>query len=313
MKSVVASGFDLDDIVDVALQRQVGETDDDTGADLKYEEYRALCHGYPQNRVGDQFVCVPAKELSAYISQLFQRVMLVTRLREVRALCSFTRLTPYAPGTRSEDTAPLALESHDWLPAIEVTGEGVFFELEDKRLRDWESRADVKQRALIINQRYRDFIAQQKLTSELVVSPRRLLLHTLAHALINQWSLECGYPAASLRERLYIGSHMAGFLIYTATGDSAGSLGGIIGQAAPHRLEPGIHEAVARATWCSSDPLCVEADAQGANSLNLAACHACVLLPEVSCELSNVFLDRGMLIGWPEHPDAGFFSDTEVD
>jgi hypothetical protein len=310
MKSVLASGFDLDEIVDVALQRQAGESAEDDDRDLKLEEYRALCHGYPQTHQGDEFVCLPAKELTKFIVGVFQRVMLVTRLREVRALRSFTRLLPFAPGAAYKDFPPLSQEPLDWLPAIEVNGEGVFFEFELKRLAQWENRADVKERASSIHFHYLDMLRQSQVISSLVVTPRLLLLHTFAHAIINQWSLECGYPAASLRERLYVSDEMAGVLIYTATGDSAGSLGGVIGQAKADRLEPGIREGIYRASWCSGDPVCIEAEAQGTNSLNRAACHACVLLPEVSCEFGNVFLDRGMLTGWPEHTSAGFFSDV---
>src|SRR5207249_4700123 len=127
MKSVLSSGFDLDDIVEVALQRQAGESAENDDRDLKLEEYRALCHGYPQSRQGDQFVCLPAKQLSQFIADVFQRVMLVTRLREVPALRSFTRLVPFAPGTTHKDLPPLSQEPRDWHPAIEVTGEGVFF------------------------------------------------------------------------------------------------------------------------------------------------------------------------------------------
>ncbi len=125
--------------------------------------------------------------------------------------------------------------------------------------------------------------------------------------MINQWSLECGYPNASLRERLYTEEEMAGFLIYTAGSDSAGSLGGLVAQADQGRLWSSLREAIARASWCAADPLCIEAEASGVDSLNLAACHACVLLPETSCEESNRLLDRAMLTGTPEKPYLGFF------
>jgi len=306
--SVTQSGFSLDDIVEVALQRQEGEENPDA-SDLKLEEYRALCNGYPQRHLGDEFVCVPVREIDDFVRHFFSRVMLVTKLREVRALRSFTRLLPYAPGANIQERAPLALEQPDWLPAIEVNGEGVFLEFDPRMLADWERRPEVQLRATGIRKHYMEMLEQLKVDSDLHVTPRLLLIHTFAHALINQWSLDSGYPAASLRERLYVSPEMSGVLIYTASGDSAGSLGGVIGQAAPKRLGPSIEEALARIEWCSGDPLCVEADAQGVNSLNLAACHACVLLPEVSCEINNVFLDRGMLVGWPEQPDSGFFRE----
>jgi hypothetical protein len=307
---VKRSGFSVDDIVDVIMQRRTSEERDSAG-DLKKEEYAALRHGFAQRNSGDQFVCKPADRPTPLVADNFDRVMVVSRLREVRALRSFTRLAPYAPGALYKERAPLANSAPDWLPAIEIVGEGVFFNFGIKKLSPWESRPEVVKRTGIIAKHYADVLHQLDVKSELAITPRLVLLHTFAHAVINQWALDCGYPAASLRERLYADEDMAGVLIYTATGDSAGSLGGVIGQAKPNRLEPTLKEALARSEWCSGDPLCIEADAQGTNSLNLAACHACVLLPEVSCETNNVFLDRGMLVGWPEHPRSGFFSGSE--
>jgi hypothetical protein len=202
----------------------------------------------------------------------------------------------------------------DWLPAIEVLGEGIFLHLNRERLEEWEQREPVKQRAARVNANYVARATAFGTAPDRVITPRLLLIHTLAHILINEWSLECGYPAASLRERLYVsqpGDHhqMEGVLIYTATTDSAGSLGGVVAQARPGRLGATIAQAVRRASWCSADPLCVEADAAGVDSLNLAACHACLLLPEVSCEEANVILDRALIVGTPESPEIGFFAD----
>ena len=136
-----------------------------------------------------------------------------------------------------------------------------------------------------------------------------MLVHSLAHALITQWALDCGYPAASLRERLYVSDEMAGFLIYTATSDSAGSLGGIVGLAENGDLDDLISEALREASWCSSDPLCIESEGGGVDALNLAACHACLLLPEVSCEEMNVLLDRALLVGTADNPSMAFFAE----
>lgn len=138
-------------------------------------------------------------------------------------------------------------------------------------------------------------------------TPRMVLLHTLAHVLINEWSLEAGYPAAALRERLYAADDMAGVLVYTATSDSAGSLGGLVAQGEPETLGRTLRSAVRRAEWCSSDPLCMETEASGAGGINLAACHACVMLPETSCEHNNILLDRALLVGTSHDPLLGYF------
>jgi hypothetical protein len=139
------------------------------------------------------------------------------------------------------------------------------------------------------------------------------MIHTFAHVLIDQMSLDAGYPVASLRERLYVDEDMRGLLIYTATSDSAGSLGGVVAQGASERLEGLVREGVNRAAWCSADPVCIEARVTGADGLNVAACHACALLPEVSCEERNMLLDRALLVGTPETPELGYFVELLED
>ena len=141
-----------------------------------------------------------------------------------------------------------------------------------------------------------------------------MLLHTLAHVLINQLAFDCGYGSASLRERLYCDisdkEHpMQGILIYTASGDSEGTMGGLVRQGRSGRFESTLKRALQHAAWCSSDPVCIETTGQGADSANLAACHGCCLLPETSCEEGNRLLDRGLLVGTPKDKPLGFFSD----
>ena len=252
---------------------------------------------------------MPPEKTGALAGQWFSQVMLVKRLREVRALQEFTRLLPPGPADPPERRAPLSASRADWLPGFDVTGEGVFLRLDDTRLALWEANGRVQERVAAINANYRKSFAERDKDPDREITPRLVLLHTFAHALINQWALECGYPASALRERLYSSEHMAGILIYTATSDSAGSLGGVISLAEGSRLDFAVQEAIVRSAWCSSDPLCVEAEAAGVDSLNLAACHACVLLAEVSCEERNVLLDRGLLVGLPDNPEVGFFAD----
>lgn len=142
-------------------------------------------------------------------------------------------------------------------------------------------------------------------------------MHTLAHLLINQLVLECGYGSASLRERLYVSQRggrgpedrgMAGLLVYTAAGDSEGTLGGLVRMGESGSLESTTARALANALWCSSDPVCMESLGQGPLSCNLAACHSCALLPETSCERQNRLLDRGVVVGTLQNPESGFFS-----
>jgi hypothetical protein len=295
---------DLVEAVQERKRRQEGAEGPTSEAEIRRDEYRALNVGQ-EDAVGSQFA---AREVarSPAVADLISKVMLVTRLREVRALQGFSRILP--PGG-PETMAPLFTADPNWRPAIEVRGEGLFLLLDQEHVVAWEQQQNVVDRIRDLNRRYGDRARRWGQEPDRVITPRLVLIHTLAHALVDQLALDAGYPAASLRERLYVGADMHGFLIYTATTDSAGSLGGLVAQGDPGRLEQAVTSAVARASWCSADPICVETEAQGADGLNLAACHACTLLPETSCEEMNILLDRALLVGSPEDPSFGFFAD----
>ncbi|MGW4642280.1 DrmB family protein [Sphaerisporangium sp. NPDC004334] len=284
---------------------------------LRKEEYEQLYYGTGKVERGDYFECVPPVDPSVPLPYGIERSMLVKRLREVRVLESFTRVQMPVQGAEDIRNAALSRGDIDWLPAIEVSGEGVFLAVDEKRLREWERLPGPVQRVGRIRDNHTALLRRRAVMSgdPTVVTdinsplrPRYVLLHTLAHILINEWTLESGYPAAALRERLYVSDNMAGVLIYTATSDSEGSLGGVVKQGDHRQLYKSLESALARASWCSQDPPCMESEARGVDSLNLAACYACVLLAEVSCEAGNVFLDRALLIGTPGDPSTGFFN-----
>lgn len=295
---------------------EAGERDDpsemngfEAAVDLRLEEYKQLSH--PAST--PHFECEPAGSQEPELSGLAP-TMLVPRLREVRALQSFTRVKPPAGSDPKVRFAKLSLEDTNWLPAMEVIGEGVFVRLDTSRLADWESCGGQAAARAETLRRYHSALLARRASPEAGAQPestlsaRYLVVHTMAHMMINEWSLESGYPAAALRERLYVSGDMAGVLIYTATSDSAGSLGGLVAQGLPARLHRTFRSGLDRVSWCSADPLCMESDATGADSLNLAACHACVLVPETSCEVNNTFLDRAMLVGTPGDPSFGYFA-----
>ena len=251
-----------------------------------------------------------------YDLQLYlERVRSVDVLRETRALRGFTRVRDdvlkLTEGKELLRRRPL-LPAQDWLPAYVVKGEGIYLELDQARLSAWESRAEVQARAQKITDHYGQVVLQRGLQPR-ALTPRFVLLHSLGHLLINELVFACGYSSASLRERLYVsttpGREMAGLLIYTAAGDSEGTMGGLVRMSRPDNLRPVFASALADARWCSTDPVCMDAGekGQGPDSCNLAACHGCTLLPETSCEEFNRFLDRGLVIGTFEDHGLGYF------
>lgn len=228
---------------------------------------------------------------------MVNRLVAVRRLKEIQILKGFWR--PIGDKQDARMIPPDISGKSDWLPAIELFGEGIFFTLEENRVSQWEGLAAVEQRTEIINRRY--VSANLSFEPEIILSPRFLLLHTLSHLLIRELESHAGYPAASLKERIYASrnseSPMAGILIYVAVPDVAGSLGGLADMADPKRFLRLLSNALARARWCSLDPVCSEHDGQGPALLNRAACHACALIPEPSCICGNLFLDRTFVKG----------------
>lgn len=258
-------------------------------------------------------------KLDTELKPFFSRIMLVGKLRETRALVGFTRVVP-------DDNRPLqelkgllwrhTPDKHlDWLPAYIVYGEGIFIELNETLLSKWESQKSVKNRIAPLQKRY-SILRNHRGLRDRPISPRFVLVHTIAHLLMNCLTFECGYSSAALRERLYISDNtkypMAAFLLYTAAGDAEGTMGGLVRMGKPEYIQSILRRAVDNSKWCSADPVCMEISqhgGQGPDSFNLAACHNCALVPETACEEFNRFLDRGMIIGEFDTPNIGYFSD----
>lgn len=253
------------------------------------------------------------------LSRFFSDITLVYKLRETRAFAGFSRIYPERDGLTIEQRKNMLrrrpLEQNEsWLPAAVVYGEGIFLELNEEELQRWETHPDVLLPLGRLARRYQNVPHQRRLLT-VAIEPRLVLLHTLAHLLINKLTFECGYGSASLRERIYVSNDraapMAGILIYTAAGDSEGTMGGLVRMGEPAYLEPVIEKAVRDAEWCSTDPVCMEIghrQGQGPDSCNGAACHNCCLVPETSCEHFNRFLDRIAVVGTREPVTPGFFS-----
>lgn len=279
---------------------------------LRWEEYRQFVEHTTPFGENSEFEIRPAPappELAGWLHSVTR----ATRLREVRALRGFTRVIPPTYGDEDR-VAALSLNRQTWLPAIENRGEGIFIQLREDRVQEWESRTNVVDRAARIRAAYEQAWHDRGRPGAppKSVTPRLLLVHSLAHALIRQLSLSCGYGSASLRERLYVDTHdweMAGLLVFTSSPDADGTLGGLARQGEPGNIVRVFEETLASMVWCSSDPLCIEGVHAMTEPANGAACHACLLASETSCEEFNAFLDRASLVGTPSDPSLGYFED----
>lgn len=253
--------------------------------------------------------------------RFFEDTVLVERIREVRALLGFTRIesnADFAEATVLKDgrLTNLSRESPKWLPASEVRGEGIFLRIREEHLSVWLAKPEVKQLELEFLEAHKAWRRLRKLEPILEGFPgiRLVLLHSLAHALMRQIVLDCGYTAASVRERLYSrqpgeeGGAMAGILLYTAAPDSEGTLGGLVELGEPQTLGRHLQQALESMRLCASDPLCSEhrPDTLG-RGIQGACCHACQFSPETSCERGNRYLDRSVLVNTFSARGTAFF------
>ena len=245
-------------------------------------------------------VGIPGTPLGSELAQRMDDVVLVDRLREVRVSLGFRRhtldaeLIPSVPRNPSEKR---------WYPAVEGFGEGIFIHFEAAELDRWAAQPTVIERIghLGINQTHS--LVGSRLP---IATPQYVLLHTFAHALMRELAFRSGYSAPSLRERVYCeerGDY--GVFIYTTSSDIEGTLGGLVRQGEAAYLDNAIIRAVEQLSWCPNDPVCSESSPQSIDGLNLAACHACILAPETSCESYNLLLDRTLLVGSSTVP--GYF------
>lgn len=271
---------------------------------VRENEYHALVAPIPDQSDEEDFVtCHYSRDLTSLVLEknslpwqvknVLDQVISVTRLKEILILTGFQRLY----GTI---VPPDIVGESDWLPALELYGDGIFFTFNQAKLEQWESLEQVQARVQPLVDRFENNPQECDDHSDIVVCPRFILLHTIAHILIKRLEAMAGYPAASIKERIYAKTGenaMAGILIYVAVPDVEGSLGGLCELAEPRRFLSLLCQVFEHARWCSLDPVCSEHEGQGPHLLNRSACHACALIPEPACAYGNILLDRALIKG----------------
>ena len=246
------------------------------------------------------------------------KVVLISRLREVRVQVGFTRLEAPTADLQGEfdlgvTSAALGLHTN-WLPATEVRGEGIFIQLDESAVSRWEGRAEVKKRQAELRRGFDAWrrhqaeslgVTLEKLPQLEFPGARFYLLHSLSHLLMNALALECGYSASALAERIYCSDGqgdkgqpaMAGLLISTGTPGAEGTLGGLVEQG--RLMDRHFLRAAELGTLCSHDPVCAAhspANDIAERHLEGAACHGCLFIAECSCERFNQYLDRALVV-----------------
>jgi hypothetical protein len=303
-------GFQIDDVWECIekLRGAGGPSADAPSGSLRDAEWALLRRPTTERQDMDFRAKATGANPPGY-ERLIDQVVQVSRLREVRALLGFTRLSaPDREELTPAQRVSLSRGTVDWVPAVEQRGEGIFLQLREDLVASWVSSVNDADRFEALRVAHRRWAADRGLPprGDFPVA-RFTLIHTFSHMLIRQVALECGYSSASLRERLYLGTpeeQTAGVLLSTAASDSEGTLGGLVALGEPRHLERLLGEAFAAAEHCSSDPLCAEhVPSFPSTALHCAACHACLFVSETSCEAGNRWLDRAVLV---DLTDDGF-------
>lgn len=246
-----------------------------------------------------------------------EAVIQLHRLREVLALTGFTRFEAVTPDIDGEyetdvERAELALEP-SWFPAVENRGEGLFVQLRSHAVRAWLARPAVRERLDQLAEGHNRWLTTRKGERPFPGGPY-VLLHTLSHLLIQSLAMRCGYPASSIRERIYADAEAGrfGVLLYTGSPDAEGTLGGLVQQA--RHIESHLDHALRMGALCSNDPICAQhspGESMESRWLLGAACHGCALVAETSCEMRNDYLDRALVVSTLATAAAAFFSGTQ--
>jgi len=306
----------------VTKRKESTERDDEENPDIREPEWTVFSNRDPKLNSRDFRLRVvdPPESYRKVISH----VVLAERLREVRALIGFTRIE--SPGDYTEvgnfpreQRVPLSRKDPKWVPTSEIRGEGVFLRFSESAIEKWIKKTRERENEFFeAHRRWRHNRGLEP--NQGFPTMRYVLLHSVAHALIRQFAIECGCATASIRERIYSrppgGDHepMAGILLYTAAPDSEGTLGGLVALGEPKTLGRHLDQALEAMRLCASDPLCAEHHPiKDGLTQHGAACHACLFLPETCCERGNKYLDRSVLIATVETSDLAFFTRFAED
>ncbi len=279
--------------------------------EIKQMEYDAITHhndpAYASNK---KHFKAEEDSLPTYLKAYFNRIIRITRLREVKVLLGFTRVD--APDPDADVQTNIVYlhkgKTEKWLPAAEINGEGIFIEFNRDSISRWISLENLRALSKKYADCYREFCESKGWTITVEKDAVYVLMHTFAHLLIKQMSMSSGYSSSAIRERIYYGDKMAGILLYTGSADKEGSLGGLVELGTVERLVDLMKDSFQEALLCTNDPECMSNTPAGNNS-NGAACHSCCMVSETACENGNRMLDRGLVVPIASRVKEAFFRE----
>ena len=296
-------------VINAFLGDEQGDESGDVREQYRFEEFEVFQKNSKSLETNDKLIFNDI-ELPEPLSHYFHKIQQVSTLGVSNTQINFSRVSMPQPELKDDGTIDYpnrmkifseAPEDVLTMPAVQSFGEGLFFSFNEETMSAWmSSHEDLFKEHYKAMSEHDDTFESIYREMTLGGIARFLVLHTFSHILMKELEFSCGYPTASMSERLYFSNRMCGVLIYTTDG-AEGSMGGLVWQGQPELIENIIRKAMQRAMNCASDPICWENEDQ----LNYAACFSCAMVSETSCEKRNVGLDRRILVDG----DFGYFKD----
>lgn len=296
-------------VINAFLGEEQGDESGDVREQYRFEEFEVFQKNSKSLETNDKLIFNDI-EMPASLGYYFHKIQQVGTLGVSNTQINFSRVSMPQPELMDDGTIDYPNRMKIFretpedvlaMPAVQSFGEGLFFSFNEETMSTWMKRHED-----IFKDHYKDMTKHddtfESIYREMSLGgiARFLVLHTFSHILMKELEFSCGYPTASMSERLYFSDRMCGVLIYTTDG-AEGSMGGLVWQGQPELIENIIHKAIQRAVNCASDPICWE----NIDQLNYAACFSCAMVSETSCEKRNVGLDRRILVD----SDFGFFKE----
>jgi hypothetical protein len=286
------------------LHGEISIEETTTYESIRKQEWNTLIQTY----IDEENFSSSKVEMHLELEPYFDAIYRVDSVPEVQVLQGFTRLDYIDRYSDDEKKLQPVVVSSDkkeekWLPAVRNFGEGIFIKFKLDKLKKWEENETITKEVYQAYNNYREEFDNSPIHFE----PKHILIHSFSHALIRELAAYSGYATTALKERIYTMDGMHGVLIYTASGDSEGSLGGLTRLAQSDKLYPIVLRALENMSHCSSDPICSDGNFEYHTTANGAACHACTFVSETSCEWGNMLLDRRALININPNEKDGYF------
>lgn len=279
--------------------------------EIKEMEYAAFTHhADPTYKKDIKYFKATEEAVLSYLQKYFSRIVLIERLREVMVLQGFMRIDPPEPEADNlKNMVKLSTKKPDsWLPGGEIHGEGIFIEFNKNTVAEWKSIRAVKQISALYKNEFEHYTAENGWENVKERDGEYVLLHTFAHLIIKEMSLQSGYSSTAIKERIYSSPSMCGVLFYTGSSDKEGSLGGLVELGEESKFRKLFKAALENALLCTTDPECANGQIDHDN-LNGSACHSCCMISETACENGNRLLDRSLIVPLDDKMELSYFKE----